>query len=189
MNSILKIIFLLIIVNSCNMSNPDKEETCWQSINSVINKDWDKWNGLSKICNHKTIKEILLGGAELLTGSLSNKTTNFRLYKHENFSKIIVWVNEEEEAILLSFENPLINYNLDKIIELFGIPDKKFEPDVDFIPHTTQLIYSSKGITFFYKEHNQKIVKIVIYPPTTVDFYFNELGATDRKRYFPRKKE
>ncbi|HLW32831.1 MAG TPA: hypothetical protein VKX40_11255 [Aequorivita sp.] len=168
------------------MTNSKKEETCSQSINSVINREWDKWNGLSKICSHKTIKEILEGGDVLSIGSLSNKTTDFRLYEHEDFSKIIAWFNEDE-TILISFEGPLEHYKLDKIIEVFGIPEKKFEPDVDFIPYATQLIYASKGITFFYKEHNRKIVKIAIYPPTTVDFYFNNLGATDRKRYFPRK--
>ena len=159
---------------------------CKESIQIVTEQDWKNWKGLTEGCKHEQLKEIFSGGDILVTGELSSKPVKLRIYNHNELSNIHGWFNDGGDLILLTIEKPAIRFEMEKIRLQWGEPDTKFVPPVDFIPNATQLIYASRGATFYWREHSDEIIKLSLYAPTTASYYMENLGAKDRKRYFPR---
>jgi hypothetical protein len=160
---------------------------CKKNIQSVVEQDWKNWKGLPTDCTHGQLKEIFSGGDIMATAVLSSRPAKFRMYSHDKLNRIDSWFNDDDHVMLLIIEKPLMKFEMEKIRIQWGEPDKKFIPPVDFIPNATQLIYASKGATFYWREHSNEIIKLSLYPPATAEYYMQNLGAMDRKRYFPRE--
>lgn len=162
--------------------------TCETELTRFVSGDWRGWSGLPAGCGHPELAAVFQGGDTVIPGRLSGQPTSLRVYRsaHQK-EEINAWFDDDAHAFLLTLDSPATDITADVILQAWGPPQKKLHPLIGLHADAHQWIYASRGFTAFVREPGGDIARVAAYRPSSVEYYEQYLGATDKRHYTPRR--
>lgn len=161
--------------------------TCETELKRLDSGDWRGWSGLPAGCGPQQLAAVFQGGDTVIPGRLSGQPTPLRIYRSVNQKEEIHAWFDDAHVFLLTLDSPTTDMAADSILQAWGSPEKKLHPLVGMHADAPQWIYASRGFTVFVRERDGGIARVAAYRPSSVEYYEQYLGATDKKHYVPRR--
>lgn len=191
-----KLFFCTILFTSCvahsikkgtTMKQEVNKEGCGEMFRPFIEKDFQHWKPWSADCIASGLNDFFTKHSDTVKGSAGSEfmPAYFCYYKAENYSdKIRIW-NRDHQFLKLETEYPDINIIIN---DSFKLPDAGITKlDYSFggtLVKQGEWVYPEKGVAYFLNGDYNRIIKITIFLPSTIDAYKKQVRASATVREF-----
>ena len=162
-------------------------QTCFQQF---VSKDLSHWTGLPDDC---LLSDLTQTGSYFKKGMglarLGRHKTNFKMLVVEGEERSVrVWL-EEEKVLLLDVKYPQIVPDLPTLVARWGEPEAKLGSYLGTLfLSESEWVYPQRGATLFVNPKNKILLRLAVYPITTLETYQDRLRLNLRRRRLPPKR-
>jgi hypothetical protein len=163
------------------------ENSCKAALRVFADKTFDQWRGLPSGCKLPEIMTIFsLFNKGVSTGFLGHKKIQYRMLVLEGYLRPIRAWFEGDTLLMLDAECPELPGGGLTLMKQLGKPDVK----LDFYWNVLRLkrgewVYAKRGIILFINPGNNILLRLLVFPPTTVDDYMTRLRLDQPRRESP----
>ncbi len=191
-NTLLCVLLAVTLFNcpksTFKMKTPSLNERCSEMFLTFIKKDfvnWKPWNDeCVKCCLHNY---FLLRESDSVVGFAGGKNLQaiFSYYLAENYSgPIRIW-DRDNRFLKLDASYPDINFNFPDGLAGFNEPEAKLDYDFGgMIISKGEWVFSELGITAYFNADYNRVIRICVFLPTTLQRYKDEIRSNMRTREF-----
>ena len=191
-NTLLLVLLAVILLNltkaNSKMKTPLLNEYCSEMFRTFIEKDfvnWKPWNNECVKCclrNYFSPRE-----SDSVVGFAGGKNLQaiFSYYQAENYSgEIRIWYRDNC-FLKLDVSYPDINLNLPDGLANLNEPDAKLDYEFGgMIISKGEWVFSELGITAYLNADHNRVIRICVFLPTTLQRYKDEIRSNLRTREF-----
>jgi hypothetical protein len=158
---------------------------CAKALGDLARGSFAGWRGIPPGCSASDIARLWPEAKEEpAEGKMSGRSLRFcDLSAGVHGHAPTAWFDDRDRVVQISIRNPRILEDVQQLLAGFGDAETKIESGVGYDPDAEQWVYASRGVTFFVRD-DWTVPRVVVYPPTTAADYAENLGASDKKRYF-----
>ena len=150
-------------------------DKCNETLSSFADKKFDDWQGLAKECTLEKIASFFQLFKEATgSGTLGRKyiRTFFKMYIANNYEKHIkVWFRDNK-IIKIEASFPEIPNGHELLVKKYGEPTARLDFYLDImLVKEGEWVYADKGISLFFSSKKEKLIKLHVYSPTSIENY------------------
>lgn len=144
--------------------------TCATVIDALVTMDFRDWRGLPEDCAVDALLAAFPGSPEAVgRGRIGNpgRTMSYRRLRYPKQPVPPRLWFDDNRVVLIDIEHPKLPHAPDVLLDALGVPSGRLDFAFDILQVTGgERVYSDRGITVFYKENTDLIVRISLYAPT-----------------------
>ena len=163
---------------------------CQARIQQLVSRDFKQSTGLPEGCLLSDLTEI---GVQIKEGEgvarLGQRKTNFRMLVVEGYEHAVrVWL-AAEKVLLLDVKYPQIDPDLPTLVAQWGEPAAKLGSYLGtlLLPES-EWVYPQRGVTLFINPKNNILLRLAVYPPTTLESYQERLRLNLQRKRLPQRR-
>jgi hypothetical protein len=188
MPKVLAASMLLLILFGCKSSSSTHHNTsmnCDTTLHQFDQHDFSNWTGLSSDCTPEVIVQFAGGSpgsyGQTFMGSKRLATT-FLMLNFKGYDEPVQLNTREGKVVCLLVNFPDLE-NAPAIAKTLGEPAAKLDFYYDIMLNRSgEWVYPAQGITLFMNSDRSNAVKLMVYPPMTLERYQAEVYVLEPPR-------
>ena len=161
---------------------------CRKALEVFRDRDFGAWRGLPADCDWESVKAVMppVVDAEAFGWLGESLPRRFRLVQAEGYPMHVrVWF-DGPRIVALETELPRLHRPLAGTIAGWGAPDARLDYPFDVVKiEQGELVYAAHGFAAAVNPENQVTLRIVVFPPTTLERYLAEIRPPSGTREHP----
>jgi hypothetical protein len=161
---------------------------CRRALEVFRDRDFAAWRGLPADCDWETVKAVMppVADAEAFGWLGASLPRRFRVVRAAGYPQHVrVWFDGPR---IVAFETglPQLHRPLPATIEGWGTPDARLDYDFDVVKlQQAEWVYAARGFAAAINPGNHVALRIVVFPPTTLERYLADIRPPSGVREHP----
>ena len=171
-----------------NTKAPDIGEPCRIALQLFAEKQFVNWRGLPQGCSLADVTTMFsLANKGVGSGHLgrSQRQVEFRMLQVKGYKHPVrAWFDSTKLA-MLDAEHPGLEQQLSSVLASLGEPEAKLDFYWDIVEiEKGELVYASRGITFFTDPTDNQVLRLLVFPATSFQDYVEKFRLQFRMQEF-----
>lgn len=171
-----------------NTNSKDSGEPCRIALQLFAEKQFVNWRGLPRGCSLTDVTamfSLLNQGVGVGHLGRRQRQVEFRMLQIKGYQRTVrAWFDAKQLA-MLDAEHPGLEQQLSSVLASLGEPEAKLDFYWDVLEiKKGELVYASRGITFFTDPSDHRVLRLLVFPPTTLDDYIEKIRLEFRMQEF-----
>jgi|SRR5687767_9636821 len=171
-----------------NMNSTDIAEPCRIALQMFAEKRFVNWRGLPQGCVLTDVAAMFsLSNQGVGAGHLGRRQrqVEFRMFQVKGYQRPVRAWFDSTQLTMLDAEHPGLEQQLPGVLASLGEPEAKLDFYWDVVEiKKGELVYASRGITFFTDPTDNQVLRLLVFPATTIEDYIEKFRLEFRMQEF-----